>query len=165
MAQKLTVRDRKKQLVRELVYKDVEALHGMKITAFAVKFIAISRILLAIYEIIYFAIAKVEINVVSYLLILPGLLLLYMISDGNRALATITLIAAAIRILLLLASIFTTLPKGAFGVIYLIIALAVLGAQVALSAVISANEKCNRYSIAMRKVNTRIQAEFLAGRR
>ena len=163
--QRMTLKDRKKQLIREVVDRDIDAAYGKILTIRSVKIIAITRVLLALYEIIYFAIAHVKINVWSILLILPGLLILYMISDGNKALAGILTIAAAVRLLLLFASTLGAVPKNAGGIIYVAVAAIILLAQAALSTFVSVNSKCNYYSIGMRKVNMRVQAEFLSGRR
>ena len=163
--QKMTLRDRKRQLTREIVDRDVEASYGKLLTTRAVITVAVTRILLAVYEIIYFSIANVEINVWSLLLILPGLLILYMISDGNKALAGILTIAGAVRLLLLFASTLITLPKNAGGIVYISVAGVILLSQAILSSFVSINEKCNSYALAMRKVNMRVQAEFLSGRR
>ena len=157
---KMTVRDRKKQLIGELVDKNADTKRGKKITAGCMAAIAISRILLSVYEIIYFSLLSVPLSFISYALALLGLFVIYMVSDGNNGITYLLTIAGAIRILYLFASQTPLLADGAAKTVYTVIAIFILTAQCILSVVPALNKSCVSYSHAMQKVNLRVQGEL-----
>ena len=161
----MTLRDRKKQLIRELVDKNAEALKGKKITSSCMAALAISRVLLSVYEIIYFSVLSLPLSFASYALVVIGLFVVYMVSDGNSGISYVLTFAGAIRILYLFASISPTLPDGAAKTVYTVISLIILISQCILSVLPAINKNCISYSHAMQKVNLRVQGELSSSSR
>ena len=160
MAQRLTVRDRKKQLVRELVHTNDTAKKGMKNASISILLIIAVRIALAIYEIAYFSLCEVKTSIVSYLLILPGILVLYMVYDGNKGLASVTMISAFIRIIYYFSSVYSLLPETGATAAYTGVYITVMLFQFVLSIFISENPKCKEYFNIMQRINFRIRGEM-----
>lgn len=156
------IKSRKKKLIDELINSDPVAKAGKKIAAVCIALIAVTRLALALYEIIYLSVAKVTIQVIPMLLIIPGMLMLYLIYDGNKALSSIISIAAVVRIFYLFIGTFPLLPKNAGAVVFLAVSSAILLLQLITSVIVYINPACDKYFIGVKKINLRVQAEFLS---
>ena len=160
MAKNLTVRDRKKQLVKELVHNNPTAAKGMKVASVSIILIIAVRIALAIYEAVFFTLSGVGISLVSNLLILPGILVLYMVYDGNKALTSVTMISAFIRIIYYFSTVYSTLPETTGTAAYTGVYITVMLFQFLTSIFISENPSCKEYCNIMQRINFRIRSEM-----
>jgi len=156
----MTVRDRKKQLINEIVMNDDVAKGGMKLMRSVALIILISRIVLALYEAIYLSAVGAKTEVLSYVFLALGIIGCYMIFDGNRGICHLLFFASVIRVLYHLTTVLPILPSNAGGVIFTVINLTVLLTQAVLSNVAAINKKCVAYSNAMQKINLRLQGEI-----
>ena len=157
----MNIRERKSRLIRENLQKNKNAVVGMKIAGICILAIIAARLVFLLYELIYFSSSDIKISVVFELLVLPMLLVLYMVYDGNRALSSVTLISAVVRIIYHFSSVYTTLPKTAAADAYTVIFLAVMASQFILSIILTSSKKCNEYFRIRQKVNMQIRSEML----
>ena len=156
----MTVRDRKKQLISEIVLKDADAKAGMKLMRSSSLFILLSRFALLIYEAIYLSTIGLSAEILSYVFFALGIVGCYMIYDGNKGICVTLFIAAAIRILYHLTTLLPLLPVGIGATVFTVVNLAVLLTQAVLSIIPSLDKKCTAYANAMQKINLRLQGEI-----
>ncbi len=157
----MTVGERKKRLIKDNLQKNANAMSGMKITGISVLSIIVLRLLFLLYELIYFSSVNVKISIVSALLVLPMMLVLYMVYDGNKGLAAVTVISAVIRIIYHFSSVYSDLPGDAAANIYTVILITVMAAQFILSLTITASKMCTEYSKIRQAVNMQIRIEIM----
>ncbi len=157
----MTINERKKRLIKEGLQKSEAAMSGMRTVLFSVLTVIVLRLAFLLYELIYFSSADVKISVISELLLLPLMLVLYMVYDGNRGLASVTFISAAVRIIYLFADVYSTLPKGTGANIYMAVYIAVMAVQIILSVLLTTSKRCGEYFALRQRVNMQIRNEML----
>ncbi len=157
----MNVSERKKHLINENLKKSTAAQSGMRLAKISVLLIIALRLILLLYELIYFSSAEVKISVISELLVLPMMLILYMVYDGNKGLSAITLISATVRIIYHFASVYATLPEGSGANAYTAVFLIIMAAQFILSLVLTTSKMCAEYFILRQRVNMQIRSEML----
>ncbi len=134
----------------------------MKATLLIVVAIIIARLAFLLYELIYFSSADVKISVISELLILPLMLVLYMVYDGNKGLAAVLVISAVVRIIYHFASVYPSLPADTAGAtVYTVIFIAVMAMQFILSLFLMNSKLCGRFFAVRLKVNMQIRSEMM----
>ena len=153
----MTVRDKKRELIKKYVDQDPAALAGFKITRVCVLVIFLMRLALTIYDTVYLLLSELKPAPLSYVFFVFGLLVCYMMFDGNRAMGYILFIAAMVRVLYHFVSVAPTLPEGVGATVFTVITLAVLLSQAVLSLFPTINQKGVAYSNAMQKVNLLMQ--------
>ena len=156
----MTVRDRKKQLVQEMVHTSDKAKKGMKLTSILIMLIIAVRIIHAVYEIVFFSMSGVRGSFVSYLFILLGILTLYMVYDGNKALASVTMISAFVRIIYYFSSFYSTLPETQGTAVFTGIYITVMLFQFVASILLTENPSCKEYFNIMQRINFKIRSEM-----
>ncbi len=156
----MTVMQRKKQLIGERVDTNADALRGLKITRILTLVIIFSRLLLSIYDAIYLSSVGANIPWLSYVFFLLGLIVCYLMLDGNRAVGYVLFIAGIIRIFYHLSTVMPNLEPGASSTVFTVITLTVLVFQAVLSLVPTVNKKCIVYSNEMQKINYIMQQEI-----
>ncbi len=160
----MNIKQRKKELIRQYIHKNPEKLMGMKMTSRLVILLFSVRILLFIYEAIFFGVSRVPFETVSNLLLLPYFVLLYMIFDGNKSMASITFLSAIIRVIYLFSSTFNKLPENTASYVFIGVAIFVYLIQAICSLIINSSKACEIYSSEMKKINIKLQSEFLSKR-
>ena len=83
-ARPITVRDKKRELIRQRIHSDPVKSRGMRALFVVVCALLLARAALFVYELIYYSYFGIEISVVSNLLLLPLLIILYMVTYINN---------------------------------------------------------------------------------
>ncbi len=161
----VTVRERKKELVRERIHKDVQKSRGMRAVGIILIAIMLSRLALFVFELVFFGIAGKEVSVVSNLLIIPLLLIVYMVHDGNRGLMSVTAISAVVRVIYLFAAVYPSLDGVCGGTAFVTAYLTVMALQFILSVVGLSMSNIKAYCDTMREVNLELRSNIINSRR
>jgi len=150
------VKHKKRELIIERVDGDPAAKRGMKVSRTLLLLLILLRFVLFVIEVSYFSASGLEINVISNLLLLPMLLILYMIHDGNKGLSGVLLVSAAVRVVYLFASVYATLPDGVGRNIYVGAYLFAMAFQFAATLLMTAYAPCVSYFEKMQAINMEI---------
>ncbi len=154
------IKARKRQLIAENIDSSSLAKKGRINAKISVLVILITRIAFLVFDCIYLAVINADNNIWLQLLILPLIILLYMIYDGNKAMSYIIMISAAARMIYHFTTIIPALPTEGI-TFYTIIYLIVFEIQFALAVFLSASPKCDIYFTAMQKINIKIRSEMI----
>ena len=160
----ITVKEKKKQLIRERIHSDPQKSRGMSALGIIAAAIIISRAALLIYEIAYFAYIGQKINVVSSLLFLPLLLILYVVHDGNRGLIGICAVSAVVRMIYLFVSVYPSLEGQGAYLVFVAVYAFIMAAQFIMSVTALSMPSTDIYSKEMQKINMELRAAII-GRR
>ena len=163
MAQTINIKEKKKQLIIERIDSDPVAKRGMKVTRSTLLILLALRARLFVYELIYFGISGLPIRVVSNLLLVPMLLIVYMLFDGNRGISGILMIAAVVRAIHLFAVVYPTLPTNVGANVYIGAYLFVMAYQFAVTFLTTAYAPANAYFSKMQSINMELSALLRGG--
>lgn len=161
----ITVKDKKRELVRERVHSDPVKSKGMRALFLAVCAILLSRAALFVYELVYYSYSDIGIGVVSNLLLLPLLIILYMANDGNRGLLSVTAISAVVRIIYLFSSVYPEVEKFGGSTAFVAVYAAVMALQFIMSVLALSMPSTDAYSKEMQKINFELRNYILNSRR
>ena len=153
----------KRNLIAERIDTDPVAKRGMAVSRGALLGLVFLRLALFIFEIIYYSIAELQIGVVSNLLLLPMLLIIYMVYDGNKGVSSVLMISAVVRAVWLFASVYPTLPAGSGANVYLGVYLVAMAYQFAVTLLITAYAPCITYFNKMQTINMDVAAALRDG--
>ena len=153
----------KRKLIIEQIDTDPVAKRGMAVSRTTLLGLVFLRLALFIFEVIYYSIANVSVNVISTLLLLPMLMIAYMVYDGNKGIASVLMISAVVRALWLFSSVYPTLPEGGGANVYIGIYLAVMAYQFAVILLMTAYGPCITYFSTMQVINTQVAAALRGG--
>ena len=159
----LNIKEKKRRLIIERIDSDPVAKRGMKVTRTTLLVLLLLRALLFLYELIYFGMVGVEVGVISNLLLIPMLLIVYMVYDGNRGISGILMIAAIVRAINLFATVYPTLPAGAGTNVYIGAYLAVMAYQFAVTLLMTAYAPSIAYFAKMQTINMELSALLQGG--
>lgn len=163
MAITVNIKEKKRQLIAERIDKDPIAKRGMKVTRTILLILVLMRLALFIYELVYFNAAGLKVGVVSNLLLIPMLLVVYMLYDGNRGISGVLLIAAVVRSINLFASVFPTLPEGSGADVYIGVYLFVMSYQFAVTLLVTAYAPAVAYFAKMQTINMELSTLIRGG--
>ena len=163
MAQSINIKEKKRRLIIERVDSDPIAKRGMKVTRSTLLILVLLRALLFVYELIYFNMAGVEVGVISNLLLIPMLLIVYMVYDGNRGISGILMIAAVVRAINLFATVYPTLPTDVGANVYMGVYLFVMAYQFAVTLLMTAYAPSVAYFAKMQSINMELSALLRSG--
>ena len=158
MAQSINIKEKKRTLIIERIDSDPVAKRGMKVTRSTLLILLLLRALLFVYELIYFGIAGLPVRVVSNLLLVPMLLIVYMLFDGNRGVSSVLMIAAVVRSIHLFAAVYPTLPTDAVANVYIGAYLFVMAYQFVVTVLTTAYAPANAYFTKMQSINMELSA-------
>ena len=162
-AQGFDVKKKKRDMMRDRIDTNPIATRGMRVSRTALLLLLLFRLILFVFEVVYFSASDLQIGVVSNLLLIPMLLILYMIYDGNKGLAGILMVSAVIRVIYLFASVYPTLPDGAGASIYLGVYLFVMAFQFVSIILMTAYAPCVAYFNLMQSINMEVGAMLRTG--
>ena len=162
-ASNFDVKYKKRELIKEQVDSDPIAAKGMRISKISLMLLLLLRLILFVFEIIYFNASGLEIDVISNLLLIPMLLILYMIYDGNKGLAGVLAISAIVRAVYLFASVYPTLPEDTGAGIFVGLYLFVMAFQFVSIILMTAYSPCLQYFNKMQSINMEIGAVLRSG--
>ena len=153
----------KRKLIIEQIDTDPVAKRGMAVSRTTLLGLVFLRLALFIFEVIYYSIANVSLNVISTLLLLPMLMIAYMVYDGNKGIASVLMVSAVVRALWLFASVYPTLPEGGGANVYIGIYLTVMAYQFAVTLLMTAYAPAIAYFNKMQTINMQVAAALRGG--
>ena len=159
----MDVKHVKRKMIAERIDTDPVAKRGMAVTRGTLLGLLFLRLGLFVFEMIYYSTAELEIRVISNLLLLPLLVLLYMIYDGNRGVAPILLVSALVRAVWLFSSVYPTLPASGGANAYMGVYLAVMAYQFAVTLLMTAYNPSIVYFNKMQSINMELGAALRGG--
>lgn len=157
----VTLRDKKKELIKKRIHSDEKKSNGMRAAGIILAALMLTRVALFVYELIFSALAGLSINVISNLLLLPLLILVYMVHDGNRGLIGVCAASAIVRIIYLFTSVYPTLEGVSGGTAFLCVYLAVMALQFIMSTVVLSMPSIALYCEEMRKINYELRSHIV----
>ena len=162
----MTVNQRKRELKKKYIEPNKVLTDGRRAVLVCVLLIFFARISFFIFELAFFAAKGITVSIISNLLILPLCLILYMIYDGNKGIASILSISAIVRVVVHFATVQDEVAAAGGG-IYTGILIGVMVLQFLVSVTVSVPAKSQAYFKVMQKINITVQKEFLGktGRR
>ena len=163
MAQSINIKEKKRRLIIECIGSDPIAKRGMKVTKSTLLILLLLRALLFLYELIYFNMTGLEVGVISNLLLIPMLLIVYMVYDGNRGISGILMIAAVVRAVNLFAVVYPTLPTDVGANVYMGVYLFVMAYQFAVTLLMTAYAPSVAYFTKMQSINMQLSALIRGG--
>ena len=153
----------KRKLITEQIDTDPVAKRGMAVSRSTLLGLVFLRLALFVFEIIYYSVAQLSLNVVSTLLLLPMLLIVYMVYDGNKGISSVLLVSAIVRAIWLFSSVYPTLPAGSAANAYLGVYLAVMAYQFAVILLMTVYAPCVAYFGKMQKINMEVASALRGG--
>ncbi len=160
----LTLREKKKQLIRERIHSDTACARGMRAAGRTVAAIMIMRVALLIYEIAYYSAIGEKINIISCILLLPLIVLLLMAHDGNKPLIGIPAVSAVARLIYLFASVYPSIGEIRGAIVFVTVCAAVMAAQFILSVVMLYMPSVDIYCKEMQKINLELRSHIITKR-
>ncbi len=160
MNSQFDIKKRKKELIQENILSAPFAANGRKRVTISILTILILRFVFLIFDNIYLGVVGGENNIWIQLLILPLILVLYMIYDGNRAMVYTLMISAPLRLIYHFTVILPSLPTEGVTT-YTIIYMTVFEIQFGFAIFMSASSRCETYFTTMQKINLKLRAEML----
>ena len=153
----------KRKLIIEQIDTDPVAKRGMAVSRTTLLGLVFLRLALFIFEVIYYSIANVSLNVISTLLLLPMLMIVYMVYDGNKGISSVLMVSAVVRALWLFASVYPMLPEGGGANVYIGIYLVVIAYQFAVTLLMTAYAPAIAYFNKMQTINMQVAAALRGG--
>ena len=153
----------KRKLIAERIDTDPVAKRGMAVSRGTLLGLTFLRLALFVFEIIYYSIAELQVGVVSNLLLLPMLLIIYMVYDGNKGISSVLTVSAVVRAVWLFASVYPTLPAGSGANAYLGVYLATMAYQFAVTLLMTAYAPAVTYFNKMQTINMDVAAALRGG--
>ena len=153
----------KRKLIIEQIDTDPVAKRGMAVSRTTLLGLVFLRLALFIFEVIYYSIANVSLNVISTLLLLPMLMIVYMVYDGNKGISSVLMVSAVVRALWLFASVYPTLPEGGGANVYIGIYLAAMAYQFAVTLLMTAYAPAIAYFNKMQTINMQVATALRGG--
>ena len=163
----MDIKTRKKQLINDALSKNAAGVSGRKTVGICAITMILLRLALFIFELVFYSMNGLKLDVISNILLLPFIFGVYMIYDGNKGIAPLLSVAAAIRIACYFLSTYDKLGDASLINAYTAIILAVMVLQFAIALLVSYASGAQEYFKLMQSVNMQIQKEYLAksGRR
>ena len=158
MAQSINIKEKKRRLIIERIDSDPVARRGMKVTRSTLLILLLLRALLFIYELIYCNMVGLEVGLVSNLLLIPMLLIVYMVYDGNRGISGVLMIAAVVRAVNLFSTVYPILPTDTGANVYMGVYLFIMAYQFAVTLLMTAYPPSNAYFAKMQSINMELSA-------
>ena len=157
------IKERKRRLIIERIDSDPIARRGMAVTKVTLLILLLLRLILFVFEIVYFNASGLKVGIVSNLLLLPMLMIVYMIYDGNKGISVILLISAVVRAIYLFGSVYPTLPTDNGADLYVGVYLFVMAYQFAVTLLMTVYVPSTVYFGKMQAINMELGAELRSG--
>ena len=157
------VKSYKRKLIAERIDTDPVAKRGMTVSRTTLLGLVFLRLALFVFEAIYYSISNISLNAVSTLLLLPMLMIVYMVYDGNKGISSILMISAVVRAVWLFSSVYPTLPAGDGANVYIGVYLAVMAYQFAVTLLMTAYGPCITYFSTMQVINMEVATALRGG--
>ena len=146
-------------MMAERIDTDPVAKRGMAVSRGTLLGLLILRLALFVFELVYCGIADAKVGVISNLLLLPFLMIIYMIYDGNKGLSSVLMISAIVRAVCL----FSSLPEGNGANAYIGAYLAVMAYQFAVTLLMTSYGPAVAYFKKMQAINMELGAILRGG--
>ncbi len=161
----ITVREKKRQMIRERVLPDEEKRRGMRSLGLIVTVLLLLRAALFVYELVFYISNGVKVGVVSNLLLLPLILILFMVKDGNRGLIGICAVSAVVRMIVLFVSVYPSLEAIGGAVVFTAVYAVIMAVQFILSVVALSMPSTDAFAKEMQMINMEIRTLIMQNRR
>ena len=162
-AQGFDVKKKKRDMMKERIDTAPVAVRGMKVSRAALLLLLLFRLILFVFETVFFAASGLPFEVVSSLLLIPILIILYMIYDGNKGLAGVLMVSAVVRVVYLFSTLYPTLPVGTGANIYIGVYLFVMAFQFVSVILMTAYAPCVAYFNKMQAINMEVGTMLRTG--
>ena len=159
----MDIKQRKKQLINERVFKSAAVNRGRRAVSRSVLAIFFLRLVLFILDVALLPARGIRVGAVSHIFSAILLLVLYMIFDGNRGLTSLLSISAIVRVIVYFSGIHTAVIEAGLGV-YTGIFLAVMLLQFLISVLISSATVSQSYFKVMQEINLQLRKEMIGKR-
>lgn len=159
----MDIKQRKKQLINERVFKCEAVNRGRRAVSRSVLAIFLLRLVLFILDVSLLPTRGITVGVASHIFSALLLLVLYMIFDGNKGLSSLLSISAIVRAIVYFSGIHPTVTEAGLGV-YTGIFLAVMLLQFLISVLISSATVAQPYFKVMQQINLQLRKEMIGKR-
>ena len=159
----MDVKQRKKQLINERVFKNAAVNRGRRAVSRSVLAIFFLRLVLFILDVSLLPARGIATGVASHIFSALLLIVLYMIFDGNKGLSAVLSISAIVRAIVYFSGIHPEVIGAGLGV-YTGIFLAVMLMQFLISVLISSATVAQPYFKAMQEINLQLRKEMIGKR-
>ncbi len=163
--QTVTVKDKKRQLIRERIHPDDKKYAGMRALHIITLIILLSRLALFIYEMVFYSVNDLKIEVLSNILLLPLLIILFMVKDGNRGLIGICSVSAIVRMIYLFVSVYPDTEAAAGAAAFVAVYAVIMAVQFTASVLALSMPSADAYSKEMQKINMELRVLIMSGKR
>ena len=159
----MDVKQRKKQLISERVFKCAAVNRGRRAVSGAVLAIFLLRLVLFILDVALLPTGGIAVWIGSHIFSALILLILYMIFDGNKGLSSLLSISAIVRVIVYFSGIHPEVTEAGLG-IYTGVLLAVMLLQFLISVLISSASLTQSYFKVMQEINLQLRKEMIGKR-
>lgn len=159
----MDVKQRKKQLINERVFKNAAVMRGRRAVSRCVLAIFFLRLVLFILDVSLLPARGIKAGVASHIFSALLLIVLYMIFDGNKGLSAVLSISAIVRAIVYFSGIHPEVIGAGLGV-YTGIFLAVMLLQFLISVLISSATVAQPYFKEMQEINLQLRKEMIGKR-
>lgn len=159
----MDIKQRKKQLINERVFKCEAVNRGRRAVSRSVIAIFLLRLVLFILDVALLPAKGIRVGAVSHIFSALLILVLYMIFDGNKGLSAIPAISAIVRALIYFSGIHPEVMEAGLGV-YTGVFIAVMLLQFLISVLISSATVAQGYFKVMQEINLQLRKEMIGKR-
>ncbi|MBR5242504.1 MAG: hypothetical protein IKV20_05135 [Clostridia bacterium] len=159
----MDIKQRKKQLINERVFKSAAVNRGRRAVSRSVLAIFFLRLVLFILDVSLLPTRGIKVGAVSHIFSAILLLVLYMIFDGNRGLTSLLSISAIVRVIVYFSGIHPEVIEAGLGA-YTGVFLAVMLLQFLISVLISSATVSQSYFKVMQEINLQLRKEMIGKR-
>ena len=159
----MDIKQRKKQLINERVFKCEAVNRGRRAVSRSVIAIFLLRLVLFILDVALLPTKGIRVGAVSHIFSALLLLVLYMIFDGNKGLTSLISISAIVRVIVYFSGIHTEVIRAGLGV-YTGVFIAVMLLQFLISVLISSATVAQGYFKVMQEINLQLRKEMIGKR-
>ena len=146
--------------MREHLRENPTARSGFLLLRSSMLLLLALRLAFTVFEAIYFIIAGTPINLFGTAFLLPFLLIIYIIYNGQKLFGYFLLGGSVIRLIFFYATVYEKLPAAPLREVYSVTLFAVLIIQFILSLLYIFNSRCDSYFIAYHRINLRVSGEY-----
>ena len=156
----MDVKQRKKQLINERVFKNAAVNRGRQAVSRSVLAIFCLRLVLFILDVSLLPTKEITVGIGSHIFSALLLIVLYMIFDGNKGLSAVVSISAIVRVIVYFSGIHPEVTEAGLGV-YTGVFLAVMLLQFLISVLISSASATQSYFKVMQEINLQLRKEMI----
>lgn len=155
-----TVKLRKRELLTEYIKKNKTARVGSYFSKICLLMIFIPRLLITVFQTVFFSIVLPGLYLWIPFTLLPLLLIIYIISDGSKALSYLTLSSAVIFMIIHFSLVYHTIEKSMLNEVYTVAFFITFMLQFFASLTIIIDQRCDAFFTAKQRINIKAHGEI-----